>query len=218
MDERDHQNDPFAEQNGRTPAPPASGGQMPDGHGVVDGVDGGPLDALLQRCASGDRQAFRQLYDLQSPRLYGLALRLIRQPALAADAVHDAFLQAWQRADRFDPARGSAEAWLAGLLRYRAIDIRRRRAREEYGAEPNDEPDPDPDAFERLSAASDLRALRDCLGQLPEGQRRVVTLAFMDGLSHSELATRLDAPLGTVKSWIRRSLLGLRRCLDGLTA
>lgn len=172
------------------------------------------IAALLQRCADGDRAAFRHLYELQSPRLYGLALRLIRQPALAADAVHDAFIQVWQRSAHFDPARGAAEAWLASLLRYRAIDILRRRAREQYGHERADEADPTPDMVEQLSEQADGEALQRCLAELDESQRRVVLLAFMDGLSHSELATRLQAPLGTVKSWVRRALLGLRRCLE----
>ena len=170
--------------------------------------------SLLQGCADGDRAAFHRLYELQSPRLYGLALRLMQQPALAADAVHDTFIQVWQRAARFDPARGAAEAWLTSLVRYRAIDILRRRAREQYGQEREDEPDPAPDALQLLSERVDGAALHRCLGELDEGQRRVVLLAFMDGLSHSELAARLPAPLGTVKSWVRRALLGLRRCLE----
>ena len=170
--------------------------------------------SLLRRCAEGDRGAFRHLYELQSPRLYGLALRLMQQPALAADAVHDAFVQVWQRSARFDPARGTAEAWLTSLVRYRAIDILRRRSRERYGYERDDEPDPSPDMLQQLGERADGAALHRCLGELEEGQRRVVLLAFMEGLSHSELAARLQAPLGTVKSWVRRALLGLRRCLE----
>ena len=176
--------------------------------------DGDTLNGLLSRCGGGDRTAFRRLYDLQSARLYGQALRLTRQPQLAADAVHDAFLQVWQRSSRFDPARGHAEAWLSSLLRYRAIDILRKRSRENYGVEAADEPDPGPDPLHQLVSSSDGIALRRCLDQLEEGQRRVVLLAFVDGLSHSELAGRLQAPLGTVKSWVRRALLGLRRCLE----
>lgn len=176
--------------------------------------DGDSLDGLLSRCGGGDRAAFRRLYDLQSARLYGQALRLTRQPQLAADAVHDAFLQVWQRSSRFDPARGRAEAWLSSLLRYRAIDILRKRGRENYGLEPRDEPDPGPDPLLQLVSSSEGVALKRCLEQLDEGQRRVVLLAFVDGLSHSELASRLQAPLGTVKSWVRRALLGLRRCLE----
>ena len=175
---------------------------------------GSELDTLLSRCGSGDRTAFRRLYDLQSARLYGQALRLTRQPQLAADAVHDAFLQVWQRSKQFDPARGRAEAWLTSLLRYRAIDIVRKRGRENYGVEPADEPDTAPDPLDQLVSSTEGMALRRCLDELEDGQRRVVLMAFVDGLSHSELAARLQAPLGTVKSWVRRALLGLRRCLE----
>ena len=175
---------------------------------------GESLDSLLSRCGAGDRTAFRRLYDLQAPRLYGQAVRLTRQPQLAADAVHDAFLQVWQGSSRFDPSRGTAETWLSSLLRYRAIDILRKRGRESYGAEPVDEPDLGPDQLDRLVSSGEGAALRRCLDELEEAQRRVVLLAFVDGLSHSELAARLQAPLGTVKSWIRRALLGLRRCLE----
>ncbi len=170
--------------------------------------------SLLRACAEGDRGAFRRLYELQSPRLYALALRLMQQPALAADAVHDAFIQVWQRSAQFDPARGAAEAWLTSLVRYRAIDILRRRSREQYGHEREDEPDPSPDILQQLGERADGAALHRCLRELDEDQRKVVLLAFMDGLSHSELAARLQAPLGTVKSWVRRALLGLRRCLE----
>ncbi len=172
------------------------------------------LDGLLLQCGAGDRAAFRRLYDLQSARLYGQALRLTRQPQLAADAVHDAFLQIWQRSSRFDPERGRAGVWLSSLLRYRAIDILRKRSRENYGLEPADEPDTSPDPLHQLVSSAEGGALRRCLDELEEGQRRVVLLAFVDGLSHSELAARLKAPLGTVKSWVRRSLLSLRRCLE----
>ncbi|MBE7212974.1 MAG: sigma-70 family RNA polymerase sigma factor [Gluconacetobacter diazotrophicus] len=170
--------------------------------------------SLLRRCGDGDRGAFRELYELHASRLHGVANRLLHQPALAADAVHDAFVQVWQRAGEFDPARGNGVAWITSLVRYRAIDILRRRAREQYGAEPPEEADPDPDPLDRLDAASDAAALRRCLEELDEGARRAVLLAFDDGLSHSELALRLHAPLGTVKSWVRRALLSLRRCLE----
>ena len=175
---------------------------------------GESLDTLLLRCGGGDRGAFRRVYDLQSARLYGQALRLTRQPQLAADAVHDAFLQVWQRSSRFDPSRGHAEAWLATLLRYRTIDILRRRGREHYGVEPVEEPDTGPDPLAQLVSTSEGTALRRCLDELEEEQRRVVLLAFVDGLSHSELAAKLQKPLGTVKSWVRRALMGLRQCLE----
>jgi RNA polymerase sigma-70 factor, ECF subfamily len=170
-------------------------------------------DALLQRCAGGDRAAFRLLYDRWANRLYGIALRITRQPALAADAVQDMFVQVWQQAHRFDPDRGNPEAWMVGMVRYRALDNVRRQAREIPGYEPEEREDESPDALARLVSTTEGAALHRCLQELEEDRRRLVVMAFVDGLSHSELAERLSVPLGTVKSWIRRSLISLRGCL-----
>jgi len=172
------------------------------------------LTELLRRCADADRAAFRRLYELQSPRLYGVALRITRQPALAADAVHDALLQVWQNARRFDTSRGNPEAWLLSLVRYRALDITRRGSRELSGLELPDAMDDDPDPLAQLIGSAEGEALRRCLQTLPTDRRRLVVMAFIDGLTHSELAQRLDQPLGTIKSWIRRALLNLKRCLE----
>ena len=168
---------------------------------------------LLQRCAARDRAAFRALYDRWGGRLHGIALRITRQPSLAADATQDAFVQLWQQAHRFDPVRGSAEAFLVSLVRYRALDLVRRGAREMPGYEGEDREDDAPDALSQLISSAEGAALQRCLTQLEADRRRLVLLAFVDGLSHSELADRLRLPLGTVKSWIRRSLLSLRECL-----
>ncbi|HUN42188.1 MAG TPA: sigma-70 family RNA polymerase sigma factor [Acetobacteraceae bacterium] len=183
--------------------------------GVPDrAAEDAALSALLVQCGQGDRAAFRRLYDLESKRLYGLALRITRQPALAADAVHDALLQAWQGAARFDPARGSVAAWLTGLVRYRAIDVMRKRAREVTGVDLPDEADETPGALDRLLAGAAGRALHRCLDGLEQRQRQVIVMAFVEGLSHADLAVRLESPLGTVKSWIRRGLQALKVCLD----
>lgn len=170
-------------------------------------------DLLLRRCAAGDGVAFRALYDRWSARLYGIALRITRQPSLAADAMHDAFVQVWEQARRFDPERGSAEAWMVGLVRYRSLDIVRRHAREVPGYEAEEREDESPDALSRLVSTAEGAALQRCMEQLEAERRRLVVMAFVDGLSHSELAEKLRVPLGTVKSWIRRSLLSLRECL-----
>ena len=180
---------------------------------TVRPADDSDSAALLQLCAAGDRLAFRRLYERWSSRLHGIALRITRQSSLAADATHDAFVQVWQQAHRFDPARGSAEAFLVSLVRYRALDIIRRHGREVPGYEPDDEPDDAPDALTRLVSSAEGAALQRCLGLLDRERQRLIMLAFVDGLSHGELATRLGAPLGTIKSWIRRSLLSLRECL-----
>lgn len=168
---------------------------------------------LLQRCAAGDRAAFRLLYDRWGSRLHGISLRITRQSALAADATQETFVQIWQQAQRFDPERGTAEAFLVSLARYRALDLMRRQSREVPGYEPVEQADESPDALSRLVSTAEGAALHRCLNLLDPDRRRMVVMAFVDGLSHSELAERLSVPLGTVKSWIRRSLLSLRGCL-----
>jgi RNA polymerase sigma-70 factor (ECF subfamily) len=169
--------------------------------------------ALLHRCAAGDRVAFRRLYDRWGGRLYGIALRITRQPALAADATQDAFVQIWQQAHRFDPDRGGPEAWLISIVRYRALDMIRRQTREVPGYEPEEQEDAAPDALARLVSTAEGAALHRCLAELEPDRQRLVVMAFVDGLSHSELAQRMRLPLGTIKSWIRRSLIALRGCL-----
>lgn len=168
---------------------------------------------LLHRCAHGDKAAFHALYDRWGSRLHGIALRITRQPSLAADATHDAFVQVWQQAHRFDAERGTPEAFLISLVRYRALDIVRRTAREVPGYEPEEQEDESPDALSRLVSSSEGAALQRCLERLEAARRRMVVMAFVDGLSHAELSNKLRMPLGTVKSAIRRSLLSLRECL-----
>ena len=168
---------------------------------------------LLGLCARADGDAFRRLYQLQAPLLYGIAMRITRQPALASDVVHDALLQVWRNAARFDPARGDAQAWLTSLVRYRALDAVARTRREVHGEAAPDLPDPDPDPLDRLLETQAGQALHRCLSEVPPDRRRWVVLAFLDGLTHSEVAARVGQPLGTVKSGIRRVLLTLRACL-----
>ncbi len=172
------------------------------------------LAALIRRCADQDRVAFRRLYDRQAARLHGIAMRITRQPALAADAVHDTFMALWQHAASFDPARGSAEAWLTSITRYRALDIARRRTREVTGLEIPEAADPEPDALMKLSGSDEAASLKLCLEELEPDRRGMVVAAFVDGLSHTELAQKLAMPLGTVKSTIRRALAALKRCLE----
>jgi RNA polymerase sigma-70 factor, ECF subfamily len=170
--------------------------------------------ALLVRCAASDGAAFRMLYESHSSRLYAIALRITRQPALASDAVHDALLQVWRNAARFDPERGNADGWLISLVRYRALDIARRHTREAPGLEIPEQEDPDPDALARLVTGAEGNAVRQCLEEVDAPRRSLIIMAFIDGLTQSEVATRVGQPLGTVKSTIRRVLLSMRACLE----
>ncbi len=171
-------------------------------------------EILLQRCAAGDRAAFRALYDRHAARLYAVALRITRHANLAADTVQEAFIQIWQNARHYHPERGSPEAWMTGLTRYRALDLVRRAGpaliplEDEHAAESFDD-------LSVLDEAAEGRALRECLERLDPNRRRLVVLAFVEGFSHAELAAQFVIPLGTIKSSIRRSLATLRECLGG---
>ncbi len=178
------------------------------------------LARLLERCAAQDRLALRGVYDAMSPLLFGIALRLLRNRSLAEDTLQEAFLQIWRNASQYDPNRGSARAWMIGVLRYRALDRinletkhasqydSRYDSRYESGGEM-----PEIAAFAPVSA-EDRSTLASCLEELPEASRQSVLLAFIEGMSHPEIAAALEKPLGTVKSWISRALAALKQCLE----
>jgi RNA polymerase sigma-70 factor (ECF subfamily) len=172
------------------------------------------LGTLIAAVAGGDRAALRSVYERQSVRLFGVANAILRDRDAAADAVQDAFLRIASRAGQFDPSRGAAAAWLAGIVRHAALDLARRRGREVPTDDPTlgDQP-VQPEALERVSAAAEGRRLRDCLDALEAKHRDGILLAFVHGLSHAQVAAKLELPLGTAKAWIRRGLLRLRECL-----
>ncbi len=170
-------------------------------------------EILLQRCAAGDRVAFRALYDRHSARLYAVALRITRHANLASDTVQEAFIQIWQNARHYDPSRGAPEAWMIGLTRYRALDLVRRAGPALIPLE-DDQAIESFDNLSGLDQTPDGPALRQCLERLDPNRRRLVVLAFVEGFSHAELAAQFVIPLGTIKSTIRRSLAALKECLS----
>ena len=172
---------------------------------------------LLRRIAGRDHASFQALYRKTSPQLFAVALRILRQKELAEDVLQESFVAVWERASDYDAVRGTPMSWLATIVRHRAIDaVRRLGARPEGFAEGDE-------ALALLAAGTDsaadrrmtLGALADCLDQLEAQPRDAVIYAYAYGYTHEELSARLKAPLGTVKSWIRRSLDRLKRCLDG---
>ncbi|NUO71691.1 MAG: sigma-70 family RNA polymerase sigma factor [Frateuria sp.] len=178
--------------------------------------DGEALARLLTQVAKGDERAFEELYRRTSARLFGVCLRMLRDRGEAEEALQDAWTSAWRRATSFDAGKASAMTWLSTLARNKAID-RLRQRREQPLDDPamldllvDEEPTPAADA----QHSQDYRRLRDCLDQLEPRQRRSVREAFFSGATYNELAVRCQVPLGTMKSWIRRSLLQLRTCLD----
>lgn len=170
--------------------------------------------ALLARIAREDRAALQALYKLQSVRLFGVAMAILRDRDAASDAVHDGFVKIARRAAQFDPERGAAEAWLGSVIRHAALDIARRRGREmpTDDATLGDMP-VEADQLESIAASENGARLRECLATLAEKNRQGILLAFVHGLSHPQIAAKLDLPLGTVKAWIRRGLLSLKECL-----
>ena len=174
---------------------------------------------LITRIAAGDRDAFSRFYDLLAPTAFGLIRRVLRDPEAAAEVLQEVFWQVWREAPQYDPKRGSPEAWLVMRAKTRAIDrlrsIRRRDRTfvapvDESVARSSDEPAENP-----AVVAEDRSLVQTALAQLPEPQRRVIELAFFDGLTQSEIATRLGEPLGTVKTRARLGLERLRGALRG---
>lgn len=177
-----------------------------------------PFDhaAELEACARRDPSALRRLYEREAGFLLAVALRIVRRREVAADVLHDSFLDIWQRAGSFDRSKGAARAWIASIVRYRALKHVRGAGRErDFDPEEHShEADGAPDQLASLELSQEAARLRGCMGQLEPERRRAILLAYADGLSHAEIASRLGAPLGTVKAWIRRSLLALKECLS----
>ena len=171
---------------------------------------------LLRRCAARDPGAFDALYEQTAPLLYGIALRMLRQPAAAEDAVQEAYLAIWARAGDYRPGLGAPLTWMTSIARYRALDALRKRRHREDAQSPLDEAEhADPFAGDAEARTDDARMLTDCLARLGEEQRSCILLSYCEGYTHGELAERLARPEGTIKSWIRRGVRTLKGCLDG---
>jgi RNA polymerase sigma-70 factor (ECF subfamily) len=178
--------------------------------------EGHTAERLLTAVARKDNDAFRRLYNLASPKLFAITLRICRDRSLAEDALQEAFTAVWRRASAFDPKRGTGMVWLAAIARNRAIDVLRRRQKDEKTQTGVYQEDtmrlPDLEAA-RVDYA-ELDALMSCLGELDDAQRETVLLAYYEGWSRDELAKRFEMPVNTVKTRLRRGLAKLRGCLE----
>jgi len=171
-----------------------------------------PLGALLAASGRGDRRAFQQVYQLSSAKLFGIALRMLRQREAAEEVLQESFVAIWRRASQYQPERGQPMTWMASIVRNRAID-RMRAEKRTPNAAATLEDIPEARLAYDLSGLGD-EGLAGCLEQLKADQRGAIILAYYHGLTHEELAAHVDAPLGTVKSWVRRGLIRLKDCLD----
>lgn len=173
---------------------------------------------LLEKCATQDQRAFKQLYQEASPKLYSLALRLLQKPELAEDVLQEAFIKIWQKAGTYNSLKGKAFTWMATVTRNTSLD--KLRSLKLKSAETNVQyegldfasDDLEPDHQEDLS--QEMQRLRECLKQLQPSQRECILLSYYYGHTHQELSVKLNKPLGTVKAWIRRGLESLKPCLS----
>lgn len=168
-----------------------------------------PLRELLRATGLGDQIAFAELYRLTSGKLYAIANRMLRRADTASEALQEAYLQIWTQSDRFDPAKGQALHWMAGIIRRVCIDMLRR-------SKSQLSPGPDLDEVEQVIPPHDIASvdIERCLRHLDVMQSKAILMAFYYGFSHAELAKMFAVPLGTMKSTIRRGLASLRQCLD----
>jgi RNA polymerase sigma-70 factor, ECF subfamily len=170
------------------------------------------LDALMKRVQHGDRVAFAGVYDAVSPRVFGVVKRVLRDPAMSEEVTQEVFVELWQKAATYDAAQASVSTWATTIARRRAIDRVRReqsqRSRVEALGRLRDESTIDP--ADQVAGSLDSERLIAALGLLPNDQREVIQLAFIDGRPHGAIADQLGLPLGTVKGRVRGGLKRLR--------
>ncbi len=174
------------------------------------------LTDLIRLTARGDEGAYKTLYEKTSPRLFSVSLKLLKRRDWAEDVTQEAYVRVWYHAKEYHTERGQPLTWMISILRNLAIDkLRSRSAQEVEGDE-----SPDELAFgglgpvKQMMQSQSAMALEGCIDELSEAQRTSIFLSFFEGLSHQQVTARMDEPLGTVKSWVRRGLQSLRRCLE----
>ena len=176
-----------------------------------------PLASLLAACARRDRAAFERLYRETSPKLFGVALRILKREDWAEDVLQECYVRIWDHARDFRAGLAAPMTWMTSIVRNRCLDWLRRPKLEviDEDGELIESAESDyPGPLAELEASADARALKKCLNALEAKQRQAIALAYFDGLSHAELAGHLREPLGTVKTWVRRGLLRLKSCLE----
>lgn len=174
------------------------------------------LTALLTRVAERDAEAFSDLYTVSSSKLYAVALRILRDRELAEDVVQEAYVKIWNRAGDFKPEIAAPMTWMAAIVRNRSLDELRRQGGRVFVDDGNLDrlESDDESAVALLERQDDVAKLHRCLEALEAEKRIMVRLAYLDGMSREELARKFDKPEGTVKTWLRRSLIQLKGCLE----
>lgn len=173
------------------------------------------MEDLLARTALGDRRAFRGLYGSSNAKLFAICLRILRDRAEAEEALQEIYVKVWRRAARYSSERAGAMAWLSAIARNHAIDrVRARRAATVDLDKAADIADRDHDPEERAVLAGEGRRIAACMEELEADRAAAVREAYVEGYSYEELAGRYGVPLNTMRTWLRRSLIKLRKCLE----
>jgi RNA polymerase sigma-70 factor (ECF subfamily) len=174
--------------------------------------DASALAGFLSLTGKGDRAAFRLLYDATSRRLYGVILKIVRDPGASQEALQDVYLRIWQRAGSYRSELGDPLAWMIAIARNRAID--EVRARRRTGLESSEDVELSAELAQGPVDLSSRDALSHCLDRLEPQQRACIILAYVHGYSREELASRFDRPVNTIKTWLHRSLASLKSCME----
>ncbi len=195
------------------PSGAASEPPIPAGSGRPT-LDNGQLVDLVARSAQGREDAFAELYDLTSSRIHGLILRVLRSPDHAAEVTQEVYVEIWRQSARYDPAKGTVLAWMTTMAHRRAVDrvrsVSRATARDEHYGRRAAEREVD-QVWDGVEQNLDAERVRAGMASLSEIQREALTLAYFGGYTQSQVADRLELPLGTVKTRIRDGLMRLRR-------
>jgi len=173
---------------------------------------------LLNQCAQGDQNAFTKLYSESSGKLLAVSIRLMRTRQAGEDALQDAYLKIWNKAGSFDASKASAMTWMTTIVRNRCFDLIRaqkvRPQETDIEYEGLDFTDGGLAPDDRSGLELMTRRTLKCLEALPEKQSKAILMAYYYGMTHEEIATKLDSPLGTVKAWVRRGTMRLKECLE----
>tara|TARA_R110000772_G_scaffold41760_20_gene97210 strand:+ start:4515 stop:5060 length:546 start_codon:yes stop_codon:yes gene_type:complete len=178
---------------------------------IEDDMTQDPMLNLLSATAQGDKAAFAELYQASSKQLYAVSLKMLKRKELAEEALQEAYVRIWHNAAQYRAGKGTVLTWMISIARYRALDILR------YHAVRKEEDLSENDGGTQLTSEpmteTQQGLLEKCMAALEVQQRQAIHLAYFNGMSHHEVTAHLDLPLGTVKSWIRRGLQSLQRCL-----
>ena len=187
-------------------------------HSMSQIVTSEELFKLLAQSGQGDREAFHNLYDATSAKLFGLCLRMLNRRDLAEEALQEAFVNIWHHAQNYRPEKAAVMTWMTTIVRNKCVDLLRvtpyenaLKEDESYDDWASDDLGP----LERITERSESKALLNCMGTLAPLHRQAIAMSYFHGYAHEQLAEQLAQPLGTIKTWIRRGLQSLKACLQG---